>query len=143
MNHRRTLRATVSLLAPLALLAGFAPAASAAADTDTRGLWTVSTRGDTVLVKLMYTSPPDEDYPFICVAALGTGESGIAEIFGANYQTLEFTGIAAGLNIATASCEDNDGELRPVGAIEFELPGPPTLRYVATESFWFDDADDD
>ncbi|UZF44444.1 hypothetical protein [Rhodococcus rhodochrous] len=143
MNHRRTLRATVSLLAPLALLAGFASAASAAADTDTRGLWTVSTRGDTVLVKLMYTSPPDEDYPFICVAALGTGESGIAEIFGANYQTLEFTGIAAGLNIATASCEDNDGELRPVGAIEFELPGPPTLHYVATESFWFDDADDD
>lgn len=95
-----------------------------------------------MLVKLMYTSPPDEDHPFICVAALGTGESGIAEIFGANYQTLEFTGIAAGLNIATASCEDNDGELRPVGAIEFELPGPPTLHYVATESFWFDDADD-
>lgn len=141
MHHRRTLRATVALLAPLALLAGFAPGAGAA-DTDTRGMWTVSTRGDTVVLKLIYTSPPDEDRPFLCVAALGTGESGTAEIYGANYQTLEFTGISAGRNVATASCEDDDGELRPVGAIEFDLPGPPTLHYVATEYFRFDDGDD-
>ncbi|MCT7294510.1 hypothetical protein NVV99_26950, partial [Rhodococcus sp. PAE-6] len=77
---------TVASLAPLALLAGFAPAASAAADTATRGLWTVSTRGDTVLVKLIYTTPPDEYYTYLCVAALGTGESGNAEIYRANYQ---------------------------------------------------------
>lgn len=142
MNHRRTLRATVSLLAPLALLAGFAPGAGAA-DTDTRGMWTVSTRGDTVLLKFIYTSPPDEDYPHYCIAALDTGVAGAAQIYYANYEIIELVGGREGRNVATASCEDNDGELRPVGAIEFDLPGPPTLHYVATKHFWFDDADDD
>ena len=140
MNQRRTLRGALTLLAPVALLAGFAPGVGAA-DTDTRGMWTLSTRADSVVLKFIYTSPPDEDYPFFCTTALGTGESGTAEIYGANYQIVEFAGVPGGRNIATASCEDNDGELRPVGAIDFDLPGPPTLHYVATEHFWFDDAD--
>lgn len=140
-SARRTLRTVTAALAPLALAAALAPTAQAA-DTGTRGLWTLSTRGDTVVLKFVYTAPPeDEDAPYRCVAVLDTGRSVTAGIGGTNYRTVELVESSGGHRVATARCEDNDGELRSVGSIDFRLPGPPTLHYVATRHFRFDDDD--
>lgn len=147
MNGRNLRAAAVSLLALPTLLLGFTP--GALADTPdkhhrerTHGLWSVSTREDTVTVKFGYTRAPDKDYPHYCAAILATGEVLGADIWYSAHETFAFEGIAAGPNEVVGTCEDSDGLMRDVGSIVIDLPGPPTTHFVGTRHFVFDDEDD-
>lgn len=141
MNGLR--RAAVPLLAIPALLFGSAPAVADAPDHHrrerTHGLWSVTTRNDTVSVKFSYARPPDEDYPLLCQAALDDGRPLIAEIWFANHATVVFYGVPPGENTVRSSCEDSDGVQRRIGSIAVSMPGPPTSHFVATKHFIFDD----
>ncbi|NLV80884.1 MAG: hypothetical protein GXY65_16390 [Rhodococcus sp.] len=128
MNGRTILRALVACAAPIALLAGTAPSASA---IDTTLSWSVYTKHDQVRVRFNYHQIPDRDRPYTCTAVVD--EVGNADMWVVTYDTVEFAGVLPGPHEVKANCEDSDGDMVSVGSILIDMPGPAMWQLEGTE----------
>lgn len=130
-------RAAVALAAPLALMTGLAPTASAV-DPYPYGSWSVSVRENTITVKFIYYRAPEADHPHYCNAVIdGIPDVRVAEIYYAEYETVKFDNVPDGDYTVDADCQDDDHEYRSVGSIDVSIPGPAQTRFVGSRHFSF------